>query len=64
MAKKLPPHEEPLFQAALSTSDSLVVQLDSDWLLQSVAARRDTALELPPEIQALLDARFPERIPQ
>ncbi len=64
MARKLRPEEQDLFDVALKVSETESEGLDTDWFWQALADRRDTALALTPEVQALLESKFPERIPQ
>lgn len=66
MARRLQPDEEWLFSEALSTcaSETAVGEVDAEWFRQKVIARRDKALALSPEVQALLQSKFPQRYPQ
>ena len=64
MARKLNADEQDLFDVALSVSESGREGLDTEWFWEALAARRDTALALTPEVQALLESKFPERMPQ
>ncbi len=63
MARKLRREEEELFSVALSVCETGNEGMDTDWFWRALAARRDTALALTPEVQALLESKFPERVP-
>ncbi len=55
MARKLNLEEKTLFSEVSELSDSTAVQLDGNNLLQNLLAKRETALDLSPELGLWFD---------
>jgi len=50
MARKLNFEEKVVFSKVIELSDSTAIELDGDHLLQNLLAKRETALDLSPEL--------------
>jgi hypothetical protein len=50
MARILTLPEKDAFDRIINSTDSTTVEIDSDKLLQNLLAKRETALELSPEL--------------